>query len=129
MGMEKRVLMNRLFEIKSEIERAAPSWLSLPGAVVADKKMAPVKGPFVLHAFFFHHVPHHVMMAMVHAPIHPHPVMHAAVHPFLHHRLVLRAGGSGHGKGGQSGQNQRNLLHGMSFLENNCVMPGTEPMK
>lgn len=40
--------------------RAAPA----VNPVTPDKKMAPVEGPSVLHAFFFRHVPHHVMAVM-----------------------------------------------------------------
>jgi hypothetical protein len=77
-----------------------------------EKKMAPVEGPFVLHAFFFHHVMHHGVVTMMHHP-HVHAVVHHAVmhHTVVHHWLVLRAGGAGNSEGGDSSENERKFFH------------------
>jgi hypothetical protein len=74
------------------------------------KKMAPVKGPSVLHLFVHHRLLHHVMMIVM---MHVHVVMHhrLATHSFLHHGLVLSDCGGSDCNRSQSRQHVRNLLH------------------
>jgi hypothetical protein len=78
--------------------------------LVGKGKMAPIKGPSVLHAFFHHVVM--MVMVMVHfrATVHV-AVMHASVHSLVHHRLVFSYCGRSDRDRGQRRQHVGNLLH------------------
>jgi hypothetical protein len=78
-----------------------------------ERKMAPAKGPSVLHAFSSHHVSPRMMMMVMTMHVHPmiHVVMHAFVHPPSHHRFVFGSVWCRARACGQRRQHVGNLLH------------------
>jgi hypothetical protein len=76
--------------------------------LVSEVKMAPAKGPSVLHTFVSHYVSQHVMVMMM---VHFHPAIDVVMHAFVHHRSLLGHSGCRNRDCGQRRQYVENLLH------------------